>query len=77
VESACQFECTQYTRSVRVSLQNFVYIFTAPWGGMGWIHLVQANGSCEHGNEQSGTIKRLEILQQLCDWQLLKNASAS
>jgi hypothetical protein len=34
------------------------------WGDMNWIDLVQdreqVEGSCEHGNETSGSIKRLE-----------------
>jgi hypothetical protein len=29
-------------------------------------------GSCEHGNEPSGSIKLWEILEQLSDWWLLK-----
>jgi hypothetical protein len=29
-------------------------------------------GSCEHGNEPSGSIKCCEILEQLSDWWLLK-----
>jgi hypothetical protein len=34
-------------------------------------------GSCEHGNEPSGTIKYLKILQLLRDWRFLKKGSAS
>jgi predicted deacylase len=33
-------------------------------------------GSCEHGNELSGSIKCWEILEWLSDWQLLKKDSA-
>jgi hypothetical protein len=33
-------------------------------------------GSCEHGNEPSGSIKRWEILEWLHNWQLLKKGSA-
>jgi hypothetical protein len=29
-------------------------------------------GSCEHGNEPSGSIKRWEVLEQLYNWRLLK-----
>jgi hypothetical protein len=33
-------------------------------------------GSCEHGNELSGTIKCWEILERLRNWWLLKKGSA-
>jgi hypothetical protein len=32
-------------------------------------------GSCEHGNEPSGSIKCWEILKKLSDWWLLKKDS--
>jgi hypothetical protein len=36
------------------------------WDGVDWIHLAQdtgpVTGSCEHGNESSGSIKRWEFL---------------
>jgi hypothetical protein len=33
-------------------------------------------GSCEHGNETSGSIKYWEVLDWLRNWQLLKKGSA-
>jgi hypothetical protein len=33
-------------------------------------------GSCEHGNEPSGSIKCWEVLEWLSDWRLLKKDSA-
>jgi hypothetical protein len=33
-------------------------------------------GSCEHGNEPSGSIKWWEFLEWLHNWQLLKKGSA-
>jgi hypothetical protein len=33
-------------------------------------------GSCEHGNEPSGSIKSWEVLEWLHNWQLLKKGSA-
>jgi hypothetical protein len=33
-------------------------------------------GSCEHGNEPSGSIKRSEVLEWLYNWQLLTKGSA-
>jgi hypothetical protein len=33
-------------------------------------------GSCEHGNEPSGSIKCWEFLEWLDNWQLLKKGSA-
>jgi hypothetical protein len=33
-------------------------------------------GSCKHGNELSGSIKRWEVLECLHNWQILKNGSA-
>jgi hypothetical protein len=38
------------------------------WGGMDWINMDQDTtvaGSCEYGNENSGYIKRWEILMRL------------
>jgi hypothetical protein len=34
------------------------------------------DGSCERGNEPSGSIKRWEVLEWLHNWQLLKKGSA-
>jgi hypothetical protein len=34
-------------------------------------------GSCEHGNGPSGSIKRWEVLEWLHNWRLLKKGSAS
>jgi hypothetical protein len=33
------------------------------WDGMDWIDLALVEGSCEHGNEPSGSIKCWEILE--------------
>jgi hypothetical protein len=33
-------------------------------------------GSCEGVNEPSGSIKRWEVLEWLCNWQLLEKGSA-
>jgi hypothetical protein len=33
-------------------------------------------GSCEHGNETSGSIKCWEVIESLHNWQLLKKGSA-
>jgi hypothetical protein len=50
------------------------------WNGMDWIDLVQdrdpVGGSCEHGNEPSGSIKCWEVLEWLHNWWLLKKGSA-
>jgi hypothetical protein len=50
---------------------------------MGWYRLHSfdlGQGSvadpCEHCNDPSGSIKRLEILEYLIDWRLLKKGSA-
>jgi hypothetical protein len=50
---------------------------------MGWCGLDRcgsrwgpAEGSCEHGNASSGSIKCWEILEWLHNWRLLKNGSA-
>jgi hypothetical protein len=49
------------------------------WDGMDWIDLAQdrgpVEGSCEHGNETSGSIKYWEVLEWLHNWQLLKKGS--
>jgi hypothetical protein len=41
--------------------------------GSGW---GPVEGSCEHGNEPSGSIKCWEVLEWLHNWQLLKKGSA-
>jgi hypothetical protein len=42
------------------------------WAGMDWIDLAQdkrpVEGSCEHGNEPSSSIKSWESLEWLSDW---------
>jgi hypothetical protein len=47
--------------SVEMDLREIV------WGGMDWIYLAQDmdqfEGSCEHGNEPSGSIKCWEVLE--------------
>jgi hypothetical protein len=49
-------------------------------GDMNWTDLAQDMdqwmGYCEHGNEHSGSIKCLEILEHLSNWWLLKKDSA-
>jgi hypothetical protein len=47
-------------------------------GGTDWIDLAQGlvEGSCEHGNEPSGSIKCWEVLERLHNSQLLKKGSA-
>jgi len=46
------------------------------WEGVDWIHLaaVVAN-SCEHGNETLISIKGMEFLDQLGDYQLFKDSA--
>jgi hypothetical protein len=46
------------------------------WIGLIWLRIGQVDGSCEHGNEPSGSIKRWEILASLQNWRLLKKGSA-
>jgi hypothetical protein len=47
---------------------------------MDWIGLAQERdqwrGSCEHGNEPSGSIECWEFIEWLHNWQLLKKGSA-
>jgi hypothetical protein len=41
-----------------------IYLREIGWGGMDWIDLVQnMEGSCEHSNEPSGSIKCWKILE--------------
>jgi hypothetical protein len=51
---------------------------------MGWCGLDRpgsgyrsVEGSYEHGNEPSGSLKCWEVLEQLRNWQLVKKGSAS
>jgi hypothetical protein len=45
------------------------------WDSMDWIDVAQ-DGSSEHGNESSASIKCWEVLEWLHNWQLLKKGSA-
>jgi hypothetical protein len=47
------------------------------WGGMDWIDLAQdREGSCEHGDEPSGSLKFWEIPEWLHNWQFFRKGSA-
>jgi hypothetical protein len=48
------------------------------WGGADRIDLTQGpmEGSCEHGNKLSCSIKHLEVLEQLHNWKPLEKGSA-
>jgi hypothetical protein len=46
------------------------------WNGVDWIHLAQVEGSFEHGNELSGSIKFWEFPEWLHNGQLLKKGTA-
>jgi hypothetical protein len=47
------------------------------WTGLMWLRKgTSVEGSCEHGNEPSGSTKCWKILEQLRDWPLLKKDSA-
>jgi hypothetical protein len=50
------------------------------WDGVDWVDLAQdrgpLEGSCEHGDEPSGSIKCWEVLEWLHNWWLLKKDSA-
>jgi hypothetical protein len=51
-----------------------VNIFTR-WG-LVLLRIGPVEGSCERGNELSGSIKRWEVLEWLHNWQFLKKGSA-
>jgi hypothetical protein len=40
-----------------------------------WLAIGPLEGSCEHGNEPSGSIKFWEVLQWQYNWQLLRKGS--
>jgi hypothetical protein len=46
------------------------------WIGLIWLRIGTSEGSCEHGNVPSGSIKCWEYLEELHNWQLLKKSSA-
>jgi hypothetical protein len=49
------------------------------WYGMDWVGLAQdreQSTSCEHGDDPSGSINCLKVLELLHNWQLLKKGSA-
>jgi hypothetical protein len=45
------------------------------WDGVDWVDLAQ-EGSCEHGDEPSGSLKCWEMLEWLHNWRFLKKGSA-
>jgi hypothetical protein len=48
------------------------------WDVVDWVDQAQGplEGSCEHGDEPSGSIKCWEVLEWLHNWRLLKKGSA-
>jgi hypothetical protein len=46
------------------------------WTGSIWLRIGPVKGSCEHGNEPSGSIIRWEVLEWLHNWRLFKKGSA-
>jgi hypothetical protein len=48
------------------------------WDGMDWIDLAQrpVEGSSEHGDEPSGSLKYWEVPEWLYNWQVLRKGSA-
>jgi hypothetical protein len=44
--------------------------------GLIWLRIGPVEGSCEHSNEPSATVKFSEFFECLSDWQLLKMGSA-
>jgi hypothetical protein len=46
------------------------------WIGLMWLRIGTVEGSCEHGNEPSGSIKYWEVLEWLHSWRLLNKGSA-
>jgi len=59
---------------VRGVILSYVRVFGLNSAGSGWSPVA---GSCEHGNEPSGSVKGDGVLDQLNDYQLLKEDSAS
>jgi hypothetical protein len=45
------------------------------WIGLVWLRIGTVEGSCQHRNEPSGSIKCWEFLEQLHIWRLLKKNS--
>jgi hypothetical protein len=46
------------------------------WYGLDRSDLGSVEGSCEHGNEPSGSINCWEVLEYLHNWRLFKKGSA-
>jgi hypothetical protein len=45
------------------------------WTGFIWLRIGPVEGSCEYGNEPSGSMKCWEIFEWLHNWHLLKKDS--
>jgi hypothetical protein len=45
------------------------------WIGLIWLKIGTSGGSCEHGNEPSGSIKCCDVLELLHNWRLLEKGS--
>jgi hypothetical protein len=46
------------------------------WIGLIWLRIGTVEGSCEHGDEPSGSIEYWEVLEGLHNSRLLKKSSA-
>jgi hypothetical protein len=57
-----------------------IYLRDLELDGMGCIYLAQdkgpVEGSCEHSDEPSGSLKCWELLEYLHNWELFKKVSA-
>jgi hypothetical protein len=62
----------QDEKNIKKDLRQDVVVQT----GLIWLRIGPVEGSCEHGNEPSGSVKFSEIVECLSDWQLLKMGSA-
>jgi hypothetical protein len=64
----------RWVKNIKIDLREI------GWDGIDWIDLGQDNGpvegSCEHGDEPSGSLKCWEVPMWLHNWQLLRKGSA-
>jgi hypothetical protein len=60
---------SRWVDNIKIDLRGMV------WAGSIWLWIGTSEGSCEHGDEPSGSIKCREVPEWLHNWQLLKKGS--
>jgi hypothetical protein len=63
----------RWVDNIKMDLREIGWWYWLDWSGS---ELGSVEGSCEHGNEPTGSIKCWDVLEWLHNWQLLKKGPA-